>query len=281
MGQGHAAEFDSAADTRFVFRCDSGLRVGVVLEVRVGSAERKARQLFGAGSAEVLRGRGADRSWGSSFLLPSAGLAGSSGLEASRSFGVEGLKASRVVESDAQSELRRSIFVAVAFGWRWWRPDGGCARLTLASSLLRQGSSDPRLRGRLLVQPKWIEVETTRLDLGFGNGTEDEATATRAEPSRTLSGERRGPIRAAGSATREPSSFFVGLRVHGRRGWLSRPSRRAGALRGARRKVREWREWGALGERLVGSVTSTGRPSGSSGEWPAPSRPLAEAALDG
>jgi hypothetical protein len=136
------------------------------------SSELEAPRPFGVA---VPTGPGARR-----FLLPSAGLAGSSGLEASRSFGVEGLKASRVVESDAQSELRRSIFVAVAFGWRWWRPDGGCARLTLASSLLRQGSSDPRLRGRLLVQPKWIEVETTRLDLGFGNGTEDEATATRA-----------------------------------------------------------------------------------------------------
>lgn len=76
------------------------------------SSELEAPWPFGVA---VPTGPGARR-----FLLPSAGLAGSSELEASRSFGVEGLKAlegRRVLTLRADSVARFSV--AVAFGWRW------------------------------------------------------------------------------------------------------------------------------------------------------------------
>jgi len=95
-GQGRAAEFDSAADPDSRFVSDSGLRVGAALEVRVESAEQKARQLFGAGSAEVLRGRGADRSWGSKVSAPecrACWLFGAGGVAILRGRGAESFEA--------------------------------------------------------------------------------------------------------------------------------------------------------------------------------------------
>lgn len=215
-----------------MFRCDSGLRVGGTLEVRVGSAERKARQLFGAGSAEVLRGRGADRSWSSKvFCSRAPGLLALRGWRRRDPLGSRGrkLRGRRVLTLRANCAARLGLLSPSGGGGRG--RESGCAPAD-SGFLSPQAGVFGSTSERAVADSAQVDRgRTTRLDLGFGNGTEDGATAARAEPSRTLRGEAKARF-GRWLDPREPSSCFVGLRVQGMRAKLSWPVPESGCPSG-------------------------------------------------
>lgn len=85
----------------------------------VSNPRAEARQLFGAGSAETLRGRGADRSWSSLVSAPerrACWLFGAGGVAILWGRGAESFECRRVQRSERAEPLDSA---AVAFGWRW------------------------------------------------------------------------------------------------------------------------------------------------------------------
>lgn len=218
---------------------------------RFSAPERRACWLFGAPGVTILRGRGAE-----SFGMPSS--------------------------PDAPSGLRRSISVAVAFGWRRWRPRGEVMlRLTLASTLLRQGSSDPRLGGRLLVQPCELEVE--RLVSISVSATEPRLGRRRPGPiPATPFGERPGATSGCRLVSREP--LFVSRGPSGLGDAGEDQPVRAGeqvSFGMLARKCGLVREAGARrAPRWSGHIGPAAFRGGRAG-WSTPSRSLVEAALDG
>jgi hypothetical protein len=191
-----------------VFRCDSGLRVGGMLEVRIESAERKARQLFGAGSAEILRGRGADRSWSSKvFCSRAPGLLALRGWRRRDPLGSRGrkLRGRRVLTLRANCAARLWLLSPSGGGGRG--RESGCAPAD-SGFLSPQAGVFGSTSERAVADSAQVDRgRTTRLDLGFGNGTEDGATAARAEPKLNPSGGGEGAIRSLARPSRAELVF--------------------------------------------------------------------------
>jgi hypothetical protein len=127
------------------------------------------------------------------FLLPSAGLAGSSGLEASRSLGVEGPKASSAVESNAPSGLSCSILSLPPSGGGGGA--GGCGHAPADAGFLSPqagvfGSTSERaVAGPALVN----RGRTTRLARGDSDPSNRSAGSPRKR--RALGRRLVGPVR--------------------------------------------------------------------------------------